>query len=118
MSVDSNCHLSKFLSETPDLPLPINHPASGGTEFIGYDWNWGLTFEFAGATEDTPSEPCEDDPDTTDDESESDCLISAPIDSTANDGSYYIRSFAYWHEDFPFMDLSILQDGNGIGDSQ
>jgi hypothetical protein len=107
--------------------IAINHPASGSYDFVGYDWNYGVAYSYDLETQDTPTDACEDDPATAADESAEQCLIrldgaddteSFVASSEAGTSVAWITSGARWYEDFPYMDLSILQEGNGITDSQ
>ncbi len=74
----------------------INHPADGGgLEFFGYDWVYSFLF----AWDDTTHE-VEVDAD--------DYLVYTPHYDGGAGG--YVRSGAYWYEDFPNLDLTAMAD--------
>jgi hypothetical protein len=102
---------AELLADDPDFPLytqhiAINHPdGAGGYDFIAYDWTAGTMFQHDATTLEQPTEPCEDDPTAS-------CLI--PVDFSSTDPIVgYTRGYAYWYEDFPNLDLTILGEGSG-----
>ncbi|MEQ1503579.1 MAG: hypothetical protein ABMB14_15180 [Myxococcota bacterium] len=74
---------------------------SAGT-FVGIDWTTAIAFEFDEAT----NEPAAD---------ASGLLIGVPVDGLGAGADFpaavYIRSFAYWYQDFPYLDFTNLTDG-------
>lgn len=77
--------------------------ASG--DWIAYDWTTGILFEM---NEDgtLATELNEDDEEV---------LIGVDLSAASSLPAGYIRSFAYWYQDFPLLDLSNLGDGAPTG---
>ena len=90
--------------------IAVNHPNSmeeEGYDFVGYDWNYSRAFAFDAESKSILTSDCASDP-------SQQCLI--PLDLQANQGgnAAYVMTGARWYEDFPFLDLSMMQLGNGI----
>ncbi len=75
----------------------VNHPdGSGGYDFIAYDWSYSNLYEWDNDTHEI----------SVDDKG---YLVPANIGDPNPQG--YVSSGTYWYEDFPNLDLTMLQDG-------
>lgn len=73
--------------------------------FVGIDWTTAMEFEYDPDTQTLP---------TVLDEDGNEVLVgmnvaSLPSGATLSEG--YLRSFSYWYQDFPLLDLDNLRDG-------
>jgi len=98
---DSTSFMSQYIA--------VNHQDSSdpsGYNFVGYDWNYGRGFDYDSESLEILTEDCASDP-------TQQCLV--PVDMQADQGlnSVYIMSGAKWYEDLPYLNLSLMQEGNG-----
>jgi len=76
--------------------IAVNHPdGNGGYDFIGYDWTAGILWSW-----DTDTHEVEVD--------EEGLLVLGNVGDPVPEG--YVGSYAYWYEDFPNLDFSLLQE--------
>lgn len=69
--------------------------------WIGEDWTTAILWQWDAATESLVVD-------------DKDYLVKLPMDTTPVGGALpegYVRSFAYWYQDFPLMDFTNLTDG-------
>ena len=77
--------------------IAVNHPdGSGGYDFIAYDWTTSILWQW-----DTSSGEV-----LTDNEG---VLVGQDFNDPVLSG--WVSSYAYWYEDFPALDLSLLKEG-------
>jgi hypothetical protein len=75
--------------------------------WVASDWTTGILFEWDEATGELVTVESEDDPTVS---------LLVPVDVSATPAGVpipqgYVRSFAYWYQDFPLLDLDNLKDG-------
>jgi len=98
----------EFMSAWLASYVAINDAAG---DWLAYDWTFGFTFEWDIETGYLVTVPDPDPPATYPDRQ---LLVRYPVtDIPAGDPlpPMYIRSSAYWYQDFPLMDLTNLKDG-------
>ncbi len=98
----------EFMSAWLASYVAINDAAG---EWLAYDWTFGFAFEWDIETGYLVTVPDPDPPATYPDRQ---LLVRYPVtDIPAGDPlpPMYIRSSAYWYQDFPLMDLTNLKDG-------
>ena len=98
----------EFMSSWLASYVAINDAAG---EWVGYDWTYGFAFQWDIETGYLVTVPDPDPPATYPDRQ---LLVRQEVtDIPAGDPlpPMYIRSSAYWYQDFPLMDLSNLKDG-------
>jgi hypothetical protein len=94
----------------------MNHPSSeseSGYEFVGYDFNSGyfsgVDMDICADREDEAGEVTEICGGWTVDEDDSFAPGNHNVDVGSRHG--YFQSSAWWYEDFPNLDLSLMKDG-------
>jgi hypothetical protein len=91
--------LDKYYNETNMFGtyIALNHPdGNGGYDFVAYDWGYGSLFEWDADTTEISTD-------------EKGSLIESAIGDPSPQG--YIQTGAYWYEDFPNLDLTLLKEG-------
>ena len=90
--------------------IAVNHPnpdTEEGYDFVGYDWNYGRAFEFDSEKLEILTSECAND-------SSQQCMVPSDLQFNQGYNTVYVLSGARWYEDFPYLNLSMLQESNGL----